>query len=280
MHPLRHTIPCLLLIGLAAQVAASAAGTPRLASALQPYEVTRAVVSGEDLAQIGLLYRPTGSHGLVPGVVVLHGWAPPGSVGAGLVAELAFQFQQAGYIALALSLRGWPETGGVDDCGARQAKDVVQAVRWLARQPGVDPERIALVGHSQGGQVALLAAAKHAPVHAVVAYAPVTDLRLWAAMTHLPGIAEYVEDECSRDTGLRARSPIHFAARIKAPVLLVHGTGDSRVHLVQSSRFLDALARAGGKVELKKVPDAGHHWSDLGGAGPTLEFLQRALEPR
>ena len=235
------------------------------------------MVPGRELTQVGLLYRPVNSPGLLPAMVVIHGWAPPGTVGAGLVAELAFEFQQAGYLALALSMRGWPETGGEDDCGARQADDVSAAVRWLARQPGVDPQRMVLVGHSQGGQVALLAAATQAPVHAVIAYAPVTDLELWAAMTHLPGIVDYIEDECSDDAGFAVRSPIRVADKIKAPVLLVHGTHDRRVHLVQSARFADVLARAGGEVELRTVREAGHHWSELGGAETALDFLRRVL---
>lgn len=189
------------------------------------------------------------------------------------MAELAFEFQQAGYAALALSLRGWPETGGVDDCGERQPDDAIEAVRWLARQPGIDADRIALIGHSQGGQVALLAGARDAPVAAIVAYAPVTDLELWGSMTHAPGIRDYVENDCSQGDGPASRSPVQAAKSIQAPVLLIHGTGDTRVQLLQSLRMADAMREVGKRVELVTVPGAGHHWSDLGGARTALHFL-------
>ena len=260
----------------AAAIAASLDG----ASSVRPYEVTRAVIPGEELTQVGLLYRPPGREKPMPGVVVLHGWAPAGTVGAALVAELAFGFQQAGYAALALSLRGWPETGGTDDCGGRQPDDAVEAVRWLARQPGIDANRIALIGHSQGGQVALLAGARDAPVAAVVAYAPVTDLGLWGSMTQTSGIQAYVENDCSQGNGHASRSPVRVAERRQAPVLLIHGTRDRRVQLLQSLRMVDAMMDVEKQVELVTVPGAGHHWSELGGAQTALKFLERSLKKR
>ncbi len=273
----RPTTALRRIVTLAACLSAADATTTDVPHTLHPYEVTRAIIPGNDLIQVGLLYRAPVRGGSVPGVVVLHGWAPAGTVGAALVAELAFDFQQAGYAALTVSLRGWPETGGFDDCGAQQADDAVRAVQWLAQQPEVDATRIALVGHSQGGQVALLAGAANAPVAALVAYAPVTDLELWGTMTLVPGIQAYLDDQCSRGAGLASRSPVRAAGRIRAPVLLIHGTRDTRVHLLQSVRMADAMRKLGKRVELVTIPDAGHHWSDLGGAQTALEFLRRNL---
>ena len=121
--------------------------------------------------------------------------------------------------------------------------------------------------------MALLAGARDAPVAAIVAYAPVTDLELWRSMTHAPGIREYVENDCSQGDGSASRSPVRAAQSIQAPVLLIHGTGDSRVQLLQSRRMADAMREAGKRVELVTVPGAGHHWSDLGGAQSALRFL-------
>ena len=63
--------------------------------------------------------------------------------------------------------------------------DVQAAVAWVrARAPqlGVDPERVALLGWSAGGHLALLAAydspSAFPPVAAVVALYPITDLTL------------------------------------------------------------------------------------------------------
>ncbi len=238
------------------------------------YEVVRVKIPGEDITQFGLLFRSPGTEAPAPGIIVLHGWATPGTVGAALVAYMAFEFQQAGYIAMALSLRGWPETGGRDDCGERQAHDVATAVRWFARQPGVLPEHMALVGHSQGGQIALLAGSLELPLRAIVAYAPATDLERWEQRTELQGIKRYLRNVCSQGAGLAVRSPISVAGRIRPPVLLIHGTGDERVPIEQSQRLLQAMGRAGRRdAILRIVPDAGHHWAELQGTRFALDFL-------
>lgn len=61
------------------------------------------------------------------------------------------------------------------------AGDVVAAAEYLAGRPDIDPSRISLVGHSQGGLVALLAAAKSAHIARVAMLAtpmiPTRDLR-------------------------------------------------------------------------------------------------------
>jgi len=69
-------------------------------------------------------------------------------------------------------VRTWPDTGGENDCGLQQPSDISKIVDWLAIQPGIDPNRIGIVGISQGGQVGLLAAAMNPKVRAVIAYAP------------------------------------------------------------------------------------------------------------
>lgn len=47
-----------------------------------------------------------------------------------------------------------------------------EALAWMAAQPGIDPNRIAIVGHSKGAEAALLVAARHPEIRAVVAAMP------------------------------------------------------------------------------------------------------------
>lgn len=47
------------------------------------------------------------------------------------------------------------------------------ALRWLAARPGVDPDRVMILGYSRGGEAALLVASTYPTlVHGVVAYVP------------------------------------------------------------------------------------------------------------
>jgi dipeptidyl aminopeptidase/acylaminoacyl peptidase len=154
-------------------------------------------------------------------------------------------------------MRGWPRSGGADDCGLRQPDDVVAAAEWLRGAAGVVADRIGLVGFSQGGQVALLAAARDRRLRGVVAYFPVTDVELWKATTANPDIPGYITAVCEPG-GVGARSPVTRAGDIGAPVLLVHGDADTRVPTEQSVRMRAALESAGRLVQLLLIPGAQH----------------------
>jgi pimeloyl-ACP methyl ester carboxylesterase len=84
--------------------------------------------------------------------------------------ELSESLAAAGMAVLRLDDRGTGESGGrfagatTDDF----ARDVAAAVRWLRAQPAIDRARIALVGHSEGAVVALLAARADPAIAALV----------------------------------------------------------------------------------------------------------------
>jgi len=213
-------------------------------------------VAGAGVTLGGILYRPETAE-TRPGIIVLHGWQPAGTNGAALVEARARRYSEDGYVALALSMRGWPPSNGADDCGLVQPDDVARAVEWLGTQPGVNADRIGLVGFSQGGQVALLAAARRARVRAVVAYYPVTDVARWKTTTTNTDIPGYITAVCEPG-GVAARSPLVRASDINLPLLLVHGDRDTRVPTEQSTLLHEAVTRAGGTAELFLVPGAQH----------------------
>ena len=222
-------------------------------------EGTRVTIPGDDVTMAGILYGPSDPGESNPAIVVLHGWLEPGENGADMVSIVAWHLAREGYITLALSMRGWPDTGGEDDCGGSQPFDVVKTVRWLSHQPGVNPDRIGLLGFSQGGQVALLAAGLTPKVKAVVAFFPVTDLDRWAQTTGAPGIKdEYVPGVCSKGLGLKAKSPIYAASAINAPTLLVHGEENTRVPMDQSLEMAKAMLDCGKKVQFHLVKGGEH----------------------
>jgi dipeptidyl aminopeptidase/acylaminoacyl peptidase len=203
----------------------------------------------------GIVFRPEATGAPLPALVVLHGWQPVGTNGAALVEARARRYSEQGYVALALSMRGWPPSGGADDCGLKQPDDVTRAVEWLAALPGVDAARVGLVGFSQGGQVALLAGGRGARARAIVVYYPVTDVALWEETTTNPDIPAYIAAICEPAA---PRSPVLHAGPILAPVLLVHGDLDTRVPTEQSERMHEALGSAGRSSRLLLVAGAAH----------------------
>jgi dipeptidyl aminopeptidase/acylaminoacyl peptidase len=241
------------------------------------FEVT---LPGSGISLGGVLHRPEIPSGTRGAILVLHGWATAGTNGASLVENRARRYAEDGYIALALSMRGWPPSRGADDCGLQQPDDVVQAVAWLGALPGVDPGRVALVGFSQGGQVSLLAGARGARVKAIVAYYPVTDVARWKTTTTNPDIPGYVQAVCEPG-GTAPRSPLLNAGAIAPPVLLVHGDLDTRVPTEQSLLMHDALVALGRHTSLLLVPGAQHGFDveQEAVARPVVdEFLSRLLK--
>jgi dipeptidyl aminopeptidase/acylaminoacyl peptidase len=213
-------------------------------------------IPGAGVSIGGLLFRPQTAEAR-PAIVLLHGWLPPGS--NGLLPSLearAGRYADEGYVALMLAMRGWPPSGGEDDCGLRQPDDVTAAVQWLRTQPGVLGDRIGLVGFSQGGQVALLTGARDPRLRALVAYYPVTDVARWRLTTSHPDIPGYIAAVCEPD--LVPRSPLFQAEHIQPPVLLVHGDADSRVPTEQSRLLHAARESRGLASDLLLVPGAQH----------------------
>ena len=79
------------------------------------------------------------------------------------------RFADAGFVALRYDKRGVGQSGGRAESAALSdyADDVRAAVKLLSERTDVDPKRIVVVGHGQGGAVALLAAAKDKRIAAV-----------------------------------------------------------------------------------------------------------------
>jgi dipeptidyl aminopeptidase/acylaminoacyl peptidase len=243
------------------------------------YEV---LLPGAGLTLGGIVFRPgTKSESSLPGIIVLHGWAQKGVRGDSRVEEAARRLSEQGYVALALSLRGWPPSGGRDDCGLEQPDDVAQAADWLRSVPGVSSERVGIVGFSLGGQVALLTAARSSRIKAVAAYYPVTDIQRWRETTsHSPIRDYYIPQVCGRAP---TQSPVNAASKIMVPVLLIHGDRDTRVPTEQSMKMQEALLKAKRDVELVLVPGAAHGFtlSQMEQTWPSLlEFLNTRLRAK
>lgn len=219
------------------------------------------LIKSNDLNVFGVLYNESkAEENKKPALIFLHGWAPQNVRAGERGTYTAKKFSKSGYVTLAVTMRGWPDTGGYDLCGWKQPQDISMVVEWLKKQDIVDPNRIGIVGHSQGGQVALLASALNSSIKSVVAYYPVTDISLWAKETDLPkeAIDGYINGVCAYKASQKDRSPVYKAEEINADVLLMHGEGDKRVPIKHSEIMLTALLKYKKKAQLHRV-DNGHH---------------------
>lgn len=218
------------------------------------------VAYGDHQSQFIEIYRPEGG-GPRPVVVLIHGgfWRLPWD--RALMQPLAQDLVGRGYIAVNVEYRklgeaggGWPGT----------CEDVVAALRATAGE--LDVSRLALVGHSAGGHLAVWAA-KHAPnpVSLVVSQAGVADLRA-AALAELDGSADRLPAAVEFMGGLPVEVPDYALA---SPIellplgpsvhqLVVHGDADDRVPFQQSVDYVAAAQAAGDSVELAAFTGMGH----------------------
>ncbi len=76
--------------------------------------------------------------------------------------QLSGDLANAGYFVVRFDKRGVGQSGGRSESATLQdyADDAVKVVEWLNHRKDIDPKRIVLVGHSEGGYVAMLAAAR------------------------------------------------------------------------------------------------------------------------
>ncbi len=215
-----------------------------------------------------------------PAILLVHGWHWPDERPSTTMAPFAQRFRAAGFNVLVPTLRGWPPSGGLDDCAGRQVDDMLQALDWLRSRPGIDADRVYLAGHSQGGQIALLMTARSAPVRATAAFAPVTHPASWGRQTSVDGIRDYLLDECGGQRGWQRRDVVAAAATIRSPVLLVHGDRDTRVPASQSQRLHARLEELGRPTELRLIAGGGHAIDDILRPGLALAFFAQYGHPQ
>ncbi len=183
--------------------------------------------------------------------------------------------------------------------------DVRCAVGWVkehADRYGVDPERVALMGRSAGGQLALLTAyaqgestlspgchvreAQDTGVAAVVALYSPTDLDRLHLQGYLRGMGRFFGDAPGAfPAHYRLSSPVSRASPDDPPTLLVHGGDDEIVPPGQSELLAAQLQEAGVPHRLVELPGSGHTFDFLwGGWGSQItrfaleEFLKSHLD--
>lgn len=93
--------------------------------------------------------------------------------GVPVMGQLAGLLADAGFVVVRYDKRGVGQSGGRAESAtlADYAEDLLTVVRWVRKQKDVDGRRVAVVGHSEGGAVALLAASRSGDIQAVVAVA-------------------------------------------------------------------------------------------------------------
>ena len=189
-----------------------------------------------------------------PAVLVMHGWGANASMMGAVVPPL----HAAGFAVLLIDARCHGRSEGEAFTSMpRFAEDIAAGLAWLRTQPGIDGNRIALLGHSVGAAAALLHASKQGDVSAVISLSafahPCEMMRRFMAEKRVPYLVLgwYVMRHVQRviGTSFDAIAPINTIAGVHCPTLLVHGHGDDTVPVRDAER----LAAASGNAHLLLV---------------------------
>ncbi len=154
-------------------------------------------------------------------------------------------------------------------------EDVQTAIRWVkahAAEFKGDPNRIALLGYSAGGQLVTLAGTRaeaDTRVQAVAAFAPPTDLvadneRRGGLSISMRNLFNY--DSTNLTDSVRAvlkeNSPLTYVQPGLPPFLIIQGSADKTVPANQSLAFLEKLKAAGVDCDLIMIPEGQHRIAD------------------
>ena len=232
----------------------------------------------------GYMVRPNGFDSSRRYPVLMTQYSGPGSQQAADRWTIGWEdvLVQQGYIVACVDGRGTGFRGEefkkctYGELGKYETVDQIEAARYLASLPYVDPDRIGIYGWSYGGFMALNCILKGNDVfRAAIAVAPVTSWRFYDT------IYTEIYNGLPQDnpSGYDDNSPIHFADRLKGKLLIAHGTGDDNVHIQNTYEMITRLVEYDKPFELYVYPDRNH------GMGPSrhhlmercIEFVQRNL---
>jgi pimeloyl-ACP methyl ester carboxylesterase len=264
---------------------------------------TDVIIPAPGFTLAGTMTMPQGTGRLRHPAIVLVAGA--GSVdrdevvaGIPIFAQLAGALAEQGFAVLRYDKRGVGQSGGRSERVTLQdyADDLTTTVKWLAKRKDVDPRRIAVAGHSEGGAVAMLAAAREKQIGSLVLIAAPGTLGSELILEQQRHILDLLKvPDAERQSKIQLQKQIHAAVvtdkgwesippelraqadstwfrsllsfdpakvmpKIKQPILIIQGDLDRQV-LPHHADTLAALARARKKatpVEILHLPDVNH----------------------
>lgn len=159
------------------------------------------------------------------------------------------------------------------DLGGDEIVDLFFAARWLEKNKGYKPHQIGVYGSSHGGYATMRALTfppetndhnELYPFGFGLSHAGFSDIISFFNTSNIPDwvILEAGDPTIDAET-LRDRSPLTHVDRLNAPLLLTHGSNDSRVPVAESRQFAEAADTADAPVTYVEFEGQGHGISGL-----------------
>ena len=163
--------------------------------------------------------------------------------------------------------------------GTVEVADQLAGADYLKTLPFVEPGKIATYGWSYGGYMSIKMLEKTPGVYAAaVSGAPVTNWQLYD--THYT--ERYLGDPAKDPASYASSAAVADAAKIRDPLLLIHGMADDNVFLDNSTAFAAEMQRTATPFEMMFYPGYTHRVAGPGISehlwGTILRFLDREVK--
>ena len=168
---------------------------------------------------------------------------------------------QQGYVIVSVNNRG---SGGYgrdfekvvyEQLGKYESLDFAETAKYLAKQPWVDANRMAIRGHSYGGYMSSYTMLTYPGVFKVALVgAPVTDWRLYDSIYTERYMGLLPENEAKYN----ASAVTTYAKNLAGKMFIAHSTMDENVHVRNTFQLMNALEDAGKDADLRIYPPGAH----------------------
>lgn len=243
------------------------------------------------------IYKPQdhsegGKTGKLPVIIQIHG-GPEAQELPGFSARRQSWVNELGAAVIVPNVRGSTGYGGVyqklDNGPLREdsVKDIGALLDWIAAQPDLDSTRVAVVGQSYGGYMALAVAGRYND--RIAGAIDLYGISNW--ITFLENTEGYRRDlrraeyGDERDPKMRAVfeqiSPTAYVSAMKKPMMIYQGANDPRVPRSESEAIVARLRQQGTEVWYVLAKDEGHGIARRGNQeavrGVEILFLRKVL---
>ena len=214
------------------------------------------------------VYKPAGE-GPFPVIIAIHG-GPEGQSRPSFSSTYQMWLNKLGAVVIRPNVRGSAGYGkhymSLDNGFKREdsVKDIGTLLDWIATQPDLDKNRVAVYGGSYGGYMVLASAVHYSDrLKAAVDVVGISNF-----VTFLENTQDYRRDLRRAEYGderepamrkhLQNISPLTHVDKIKIPMLVVQGQNDPRVPVTEAIQVVDALRAQDQPVWYMNALNEGH----------------------